>query len=78
MAVPKKRTPSGRRNRRRSHDGLSAPKLSKCPQCQASIPPHQVCPECGYYKGRDVLKIEEKKAKEEAKKKARKDRAKAK
>jgi len=78
MAVPKKKTPSARRNRRRSHHGLTAAKLAKCPQCQEPTPPHQVCPSCGYYKGRDVLKIEAKKAKAEAKKKARKDRAKGK
>lgn len=78
MAVPKKKTPSGRRDRRRSHHGVRSPQLAKCPQCQEPIVPHQVCPSCGYYKGRDILKIEEAEAKKEAKKKARKDRAKQK
>ena len=77
MAVPKKKTPSGRRNRRRANKSLRQNKLGICPQCQTPIPSHQACPECGFYKGRDVLKLEDKKTRQEAKKKARKDRAKA-
>lgn len=75
MAVPKKRTPSARRDRRRSHLALSAAKLAKCPQCQAPVRPHHVCLQCGFYKGKDVLKIEARKAKKAAKKKAKQDRA---
>ena len=78
MAVPKKRTPAARRDRRRSHHALANPHLGKCPQCQEPLISHQACPSCGYYKGRDILKLEEKNAKRAAKKKARKDRAKQK
>ncbi len=78
MAVPKKRTPSARRDRRRSHHALKTPGLSKCSQCNEMTLPHQVCTSCGYYNGRDILKIEEKKAKRAEKKKARDDRSKKK
>ena len=56
--VPKKRTSKARRNSRRAHDSLSAPTLSPCPQCGEQRPPHQVCPHCGSYKGRDIIDIE--------------------
>ena len=74
MAVPKKRTPSARRDRRRSHLALKSYTLAKCPQCQGPVQPHRVCPQCGFYKGKDVLKIEARKAKKAAKKKAKEDR----
>ncbi len=53
--VPKKRTSASRRDQRRSHHALSAPTLVECPQCKVQKPRHQVCPECGYYNGRQVL-----------------------
>ncbi len=74
MAVPKKRTPSARRDRRRSHLALHLAHLAKCPQCQGPVQPHRVCPQCGFYKGKDVLKIEARKARKAAKKKAKEDR----
>lgn len=49
MAVPKRRTSSARRDRRRSHDALTAPSLSTCPKCEAARMPHRVCGECGWY-----------------------------
>ncbi|MBQ2752184.1 MAG: 50S ribosomal protein L32, partial [Oscillospiraceae bacterium] len=38
---------------------LEAPSLSKCTQCGELKMPHRVCPVCGYYKGREVIKVEE-------------------
>ena len=66
MAEPKKRLTSSRSGGRRSH--LQAKKLifSICPKCHEVKLPHQVCPNCGYYRGIDILKLEEKaKQKEE-------------
>jgi len=40
---------------RRAHDFLVAPSLSVCPQCKHPKMPHRVCPNCGRYKGREVL-----------------------
>ncbi len=56
MAVPKQRQNKSRRNRRRN--GHKKPKnlaLIKCPNCSTMIPPHKVCYNCGYYKGKEVI-----------------------
>ena len=64
MPVPKKRHSNIRQGKRRfSNYRLSSKSLSKCPQCGAPTLPHQVCPACGTYEGRSVLKIKEKKKK---------------
>lgn len=60
MAVPKKKVSRARRDKRRaSNYKLSAPALSKCTQCGSLKLPHRVCPVCGYYKGREVIKVDE-------------------
>ncbi|MEE8470315.1 MAG: 50S ribosomal protein L32 [Dehalococcoidia bacterium] len=56
MALPKKKTPKARQGKRRSHLSLSIPSLVSCPQCHNQKPAHQVCPSCGTYRGREVLK----------------------
>ena len=32
---------------------------SECPQCHEPKPPHRVCPNCGYYRGRQVRAVDE-------------------
>ena len=59
MAVPKRKTSKARRDKRRAHKSLSGPALSVCPQCSEPKMPHRVCPNCGYYRDRAVLEIEE-------------------
>ena len=57
MAVPKRRkTRSKGRMRRAQHDKVTAPNLVPCPNCSAPMVSHRVCPGCGFYKGRAVLK----------------------
>ena len=57
MAVPKRRVSKARRDSRRSSVWkLSAPALEKCSNCGAWKKSHRVCPECGYYNGREVIK----------------------
>ena len=59
MAVPKRKSSKARKNKRRSNVGkLETPALSKGPQCGELKAPHQVCGNCGYYKGREVIKKE--------------------
>ena len=58
MAVPKKRTSSARRDRRRAHDAVAKPRLNECPQCHSPRMPHRVCPTCGTYAGREVIDFE--------------------
>lgn len=59
MANPKRRTSKARRDRRRSHDALSAPPASKCANCGETKLPHRACPHCGQYRGRQVVDVEE-------------------
>ena len=54
MAVPKHRTSKSKRDKRRTHDKIAAPMLTKCQQCGEARLPHHACPECGTYKGRSV------------------------
>lgn len=51
MAVPFRRVSSTRRNKRRTHDKLSAPTLVVCPECGEYKMSHRVCKHCGTYKG---------------------------
>jgi large subunit ribosomal protein L32 len=62
MPVPKRKTSRGRRDRRRSHDAINPPNLVPCPTCHELRPPHQVCPHCGSYGGKEVVEIKEKKS----------------
>ncbi|NLM11857.1 MAG: 50S ribosomal protein L32 [Clostridiaceae bacterium] len=58
MAVPKNKVSKQRRNKRRTHYKLTAPELVSCPQCHNLKMPHRVCKECGYYNGKEVIKVE--------------------
>lgn len=59
MAVPKNKTSKARRNKRRANWKLTEPNLVECPQCHALKMPHRVCPNCGQYKGKEVIKVED-------------------
>ncbi|MBI2027437.1 MAG: 50S ribosomal protein L32 [Deltaproteobacteria bacterium] len=59
MAVPKKKTSKTRRDKRRTHDKLKKPNAHTCPQCQEPVLRHNVCGSCGFYRGKEVLNIEE-------------------
>ena len=56
MAVPKRKMSKARRDSRRANWKLTAPGLVECPQCHEQMRPHHVCPECGYYDGKEVVK----------------------
>lgn len=58
MAVPKKKVSKQRKRKRRTHHKAERPTLNHCPRCGDPRIPHRVCPSCGYYAGREVLKIE--------------------
>lgn len=60
---PKRKLSKGRRDRRRAHDGLTAANLVACGNCGTMILPHVVCPNCGFYRTREVIEVkkEEKK-----------------
>jgi len=54
---PKRKISKGRRDRRRAHDALEGNNLVACPNCGEMALPHTVCPNCGFYKGREVIEI---------------------
>ena len=60
MAVPKGKVSRTRRDKRRgSNWKLTAPALVKCSQCGAFKLPHRACSVCGYYRGRQVVKVDQ-------------------
>ena len=57
--VPKRKTSKARRNKRRSAVWkLFIPVLTKCDNCGEYKLAHRVCKSCGYYRGREVIKVE--------------------
>ncbi len=60
MAVPKRKKSKARRDMRKSQNlKIKTPSLSKCPQCHEPKMPHRACIHCGYYKGQEVIKMDE-------------------
>ncbi len=59
MAVPKRRTSSTRRDKRRSHLAITPVKPTLCSHCRQPKVAHRVCPNCGYYAGVEVVTPEE-------------------
>ncbi len=59
MPNPRRRHSKTRRDKRRTHDALGVPNLTPCPKCHEPKMPHQACLACGYYDGREVVKVEE-------------------
>jgi large subunit ribosomal protein L32 len=56
MPNPKRRHSHSRKNRRRAHDFLVVPSFSLCSNCGTPKLPHRACLECGFYRGRQVVK----------------------
>ena len=38
---------------------LEAKNISECPKCHEAVESHKVCRNCGYYNGKEVIKVEE-------------------
>lgn len=57
VPLPKRKISKGRRDRRRANDALKPINLVQCSNCGEMRLPHNVCPSCGYYQGREVLSI---------------------
>ena len=60
MAVPFRRTSKTTKRMRRTHFKLTVTGLTKCTNCGATIVSHRVCPECGYYDGKQVVEVKSK------------------
>ena len=55
MANPKRRQSHSRGAKRRTHYNVNTVNVSKCPNCSQPKLPHRVCPNCGYYDGKQVI-----------------------
>lgn len=62
--VPKRKRSQARRGAHHSQWKLSTPRLVPCPRCKEPRPAHRVCPNCGTYRGREVLELETAKKRE--------------
>ena len=60
---PKRKHSQGRRDRRRAHDALVPVTTVTCSNCGEVRPSHTVCPNCGFYQGREVIVVEKEKSK---------------
>ena len=58
MAQPKRRWSKARAGMRRSTWKLENKNLVECSHCHEKVESHKVCPVCGYYKGKEVVKME--------------------
>lgn len=58
---PKRKISPGRRDRRRAHHALKTLNLVICNNCGELRRPHRVCPNCGFFKGREVMEVKEEK-----------------
>jgi len=59
MLAPKRRTSKTRKGKRRSHHAISPVQTVACERCGHSTLPHAVCGNCGTYRGRQVVEVEE-------------------
>jgi large subunit ribosomal protein L32 len=57
--LPKQKQSRTRRNKRRTHHAIKPSNTVQCSNCGEMRLPHRVCPNCGYYKGREVVEVEE-------------------
>ncbi len=54
MAVQQNKKSHSKKGMRRSHDHIAVPSVIYC-TCGAPTLPHSACPNCGTYKGRQVV-----------------------
>lgn len=57
--LPKRKVSKSRRNRRRAHDSLSLKHLVVCDTCGEYRVSHQVCRNCGSYRGQQVVDVDD-------------------
>lgn len=59
MAVPRSKTSKAVTKRRQAINmRLEAPQLATCNNCGNPVQSHRVCPSCGFYRGRQIIKPE--------------------
>ena len=56
MPVPKRKRSHSRIAKAHANKRFEVRPFTECSNCKAIINPHQVCAECGLYKGKKILK----------------------
>lgn len=56
MAVPKSRVSKSAKGMRRSHHKLAIQSVNSCSNCANPKLPHRICPHCGHYGGKEIVK----------------------
>ncbi|MDD2964245.1 MAG: 50S ribosomal protein L32 [Bacteroidales bacterium] len=59
MPNPKRKWSKTRTAKRRTHYKATAPTIASCSNCGSPVLYHRVCPECGYYRGKQVMEVAE-------------------
>ena len=58
MAVPKRKTIAVIAGATAaSHDALKVEAFHECPDCGELKRPHNLCPACGHYNGREIVSV---------------------
>ena len=60
MGVPKRRVSHARQGDRRAHHALTHPQLEERPHCPAQKRAHHACDNCGWYNGREAVRMKSK------------------
>lgn len=60
MGLPGHRRTSSDKRRRAAHFALKPTRFTVCSHCKLPVLPHRVCANCGYYRGRQVIKLKTK------------------
>lgn len=55
MPVPKRKTSKSRRDSRSSTKFIRPHAITQCLNCEHPLNPHEICKQCGHYKGRKIL-----------------------
>ena len=61
MPNPKRKHSKSRQGKRRANWKTKPVNTCTCPQCKEPKLPHCVCTVCGFYKGKEIIHIKEKK-----------------
>ena len=56
--LPKRKRSKSRVGTHRAHQHRTLAPLVECPRCREAMKPHHACASCGFYRGRDALRMD--------------------
>jgi len=59
MGLPKRRTSKEKQRKRATFYKVKDASATACPNCGEVRLPHRLCPSCGYYNGKEIVKQRE-------------------